>query len=158
MKSISRNTFLCVNFCNYFSTGCLQGGMMGVVVLVSLQRKSLDPQEVSIVSDQPGWMVQKRGLLSCKKTRWTTDLANSIHCKASLYDNWDIIREDVVEKHFRPLKLSKHCINTCFPQSEIPEWFNHQCMGPSLAVQLSQNFSIDSDCSILLFPSQPART
>ena len=62
--------------------------------------------------------------------------------RASLYDNWDIIREDLVEH--RPLKSSSNqtfSMHKCFPQSEIPEWFRHQSTGPSLSIQLPSNFS-----------------
>ena len=66
--------------------------------------------------------------------------------RASLCDNWDIIREDLVEH--RPLKSSSKAssnqtfsMHKCFPQSEIPEWLRHQSTGPSLSIQLPSNFS-----------------
>ena len=102
--------------------------------------------EVSIASNWPGWIVQKCGLrlvyLQDEQEFWKI----RFHLRASLCDNWDIIREDLVEH--RPLKSSSKAssnqtfsMHKCFPQSEVPEWFRHQSTGPSLSIQLPSNFS-----------------
>ncbi|PON51854.1 TIR-NBS-LRR-like protein [Parasponia andersonii] len=48
--------------------------------------------------------------------------------------------------------------NSCFPPSEVPEWFYHQATGPSVSIQLPKNFHDENDwIGLALWASFSAR-
>ena len=72
--------------------------------------------EASIVSDWPGWMVQKCALRLVHQQDFQELWEILFYCSASFLDNWDLFREDVVEQDCTPMEPFSHQTEEFIPE------------------------------------------